>query len=283
MHIVRPLSSYFRPENIVDPKHCGAVAWSDFNRSFHKLQQDPWWRINESTKASLGLRILRLLISYYVHRVDGFLNLRGKAQVLALFRKHLPSNPDIVYFGAEAGWEAIILQSILGHRGRVLLIDNDPVAHQRYTLANDKVEILIPTKLSTKRFVLRRDRKRIEYLQQDLFEVECSTSFDIGIDWGLVEHFLDSSKITLIRKMRQFLRCGGWQISSVPKDSYVNRLFYRAFCDELNFGHRELMTLSELHEVLVKGGFEVIESLELLDSFVVLSRKSPESAGERLF
>ena len=76
---------------------------------------------------------------------------------------------------------------------------------------------------------------------------------------GLIEHFDDAGKRRLLAHFRRFLKPGGLQICSCPRDRLAVRLFYRAFADELNVGYRELMTLRELAE-RIEGAGGVIES-----------------------
>ena len=105
---------------------------------------------------------------------------------------------------------------------------------------------------------MKRDLDRWRYLRQNFFDVAPEPRFDVGIDWGLIEHFPDPGKRKLITHFRKFLTPGGLQICSSPRDRLAVRLFYRAFADELNTGYRELMTLRELVE-RIEGAGGVIE------------------------
>jgi hypothetical protein len=257
MHITEPPSRFFDPARIVSPQTCGDVSWTDFNRSFHRLQNLDWWKINEGTRENAGWRIIRLILSYYLYRTDAYTCRTKKIAGFEKLRPKLPRNPDIVYFGAEAGTEALLLQQLLGNQGQVLLIDRDEGAYERFLEADHPPSF----------------RNRVRYCRENLFEGPVEASFDIGIDWGLLEHFPGDRKKALLRRMQEFIRPGGFQISSVPKNSWGNRLFYRAFSDEVNFGYRELMSRSEFQAVVESGGNLVLDHWEMIDSHVILSQK----------
>lgn len=174
MHVTEPVSRYFDPTGIVSPQTCGEVSWTDFNRSFHRLQHLKWWKVNRDTEEkNPAWRLTRLLLSFYIHLVDGYNGRHQKIEGFKKMRLKLPANPSIVFFGAEAGWEALILQQLLGDQGRVMLIDNDEGAYERFCEANHPASF----------------RDRVRYRREDLFDVTSDASFDIGIDWGLLEHF----------------------------------------------------------------------------------------------
>lgn len=272
MHVVEPHSRNFDPSRVVSPESHGAVAWSDFNRSFHRLQQTDWRQINADTEKSIFWRALRRAIACYAQHTGAYLDLKGKANFFARFQHHLPRNPNIVFFGAEAGWEALLLQAFLGDNGRVMLIDDDSEAYERYLDASDEMEVAVPSSSQSKQLRLKRDRKRIEYRREDLFTIPAHGDFDIAIDWGLIEHFPGTGKSELIRQMQRFVRPGGWHISAVPRDAWLNRIFYRAFSDELNFGYRELMTRREFESLWEGTGLRIVESVSVLDSVAILAQ-----------
>ena len=278
MHVVGPPSKHFDPSKVKLPESHGAVAWGDFNRSFHRLQHTDWRQINAESEAPFFWKVLRWAIAFYAQRTDAYLDLQGKANLFARFQHHLPRHPDVVYFGAEAGWEPLLLQALLGGDGRVLLIDDDREAYERYLDASDEVVLDAPESGKSEsseleQIVLRRDRQRIEYQRQNLFDIPPVAEFDIAIDWGLLEHFPGESKLPLIDQMQQFVRPGGWHISAVPRDSWQNRVFYRAFSDELNFGYRELMTCSEFENLWETAGVKIVDSVKMLDSVVILAQR----------
>ncbi len=152
------------------------------------------------------------------------------------------------------------------------LIDEDPAAYDRFLRAPVSVRVRAPRGSDRPELLVKRDLDRWRYLRQNFFDVTPEPRFDVGIDWGLIEHFPDPGKATLITHFRKFLKPDGLQISSSPRDRLAVRLFYRAFADELNTGYRELMTLRELAERIEAAGGVVEHRLTLPAHNVVAYR-----------
>lgn len=265
-----PLAREFNPRNVADPARNGAMDWTAFNERFDRLLASDWRRINEGTSFGLTRRLLRLALACAQQKRNSILDFRGK--IRAFSRMNVRANPDIVFFGAEAGWEAAMIQALFGSGGKVVLIDRDPVAYERFLKAPAMVRVPAPRGWKDPWIVVQRDPSRIEYLRQDFFDVERTSSFDVGIDWGLIEHYEDAGKRAVLDHFKGFLNPGGLQISSCPRDCLAVRLFYRAFSDELNWGYRELMTLDELSAHLTKAGYRVEAGFTLTAHNVVASR-----------
>lgn len=244
MRLVRPLSRQFDPANVPDADSTGEVDWSGFNSNFERLVGSGWRKVNRHAKCSLPWRLLRLSLAFLQHRRNAILDFEGKLGVLS--RLDIPPNPSIVQFGAEVGWEAALVQALFGDQGEVLLIDSDPMAYRRFMRAPQHVRVRAPRGSGRRWIDVLRDPARVEYARQDFFRMAAPGSFDVGIDWGLIEHYDDQGKRALISLFGSFLRPQGLQISACPRDRLSVRLFYRAFAEELNFGYRELMTLREL-------------------------------------
>ena len=261
MWLTRPLARGFDPDRVKDPERSGAVDWALFNANFERFLNTHWWRVNEGHHGPAWLRALRLGIACAQQRRDAIHDFAGKAA--ALFRLPVPTDPNIVFFGAEAGWEAAILQALFGAGGEVVLIDEDPAAYDRFLRAPRSVRVRAPRGSGRRELLVERDPDRWRYLRVNVFDVEPEGRFDVGIDWGLIEHFPDPGKRKLIAHFRKFLKPGGLQISSCPRDRLAVRLFYRAFADELNTGYRELMTLRELAERIEAAGGVVENRLTL--------------------
>ena len=252
MWVTRPLARGFDPERIQDPERSGAVDWALFNANFERFLNTPWQQVNRGYRGPAWLRPLRLGIACAQQRRDAIHDFAGKAA--ALSRLPVPPDPSIVFFGAEAGWEAAILQALFGAGGEVVLIDEDPAAHDRFLRAPRSVRVRAPRGSARRELLIERDLDRWLYLRQNFFDATPEPRFDVGIDWGLIEHFPDPGKANLIAHFRKFLKPNGLQISSSPRDRLAVRLFYRAFADELNTGYRELMTLPELAERIEAAG-----------------------------
>lgn len=244
MRLALPLSRRFDHGNVANPERTGDVDWSRFNSSFERLLRMRWRDVNRDVDCSMPRRMLRLCLAYQQERRDAVLDFEGKLRAFSKLK--LPPNPRIVQFGAEVGWEAALLQALFGDRGKVLLIDSDPMAYRRYLRSPTRARVRAPRGWNRDWIGIKRDLERIEYAREDFFRVNAPGSFDVGIDWGLIEHYDDPGKQSLISLFRTFLSPDGVQICACPRDRLAVRLFYRAFSDELNFGHRELMTLKEL-------------------------------------
>lgn len=272
MRLTEPLSRHFDEALVVEPERRGGVAWGQFNEHYHRLQLEPWSRINRDTDHPWHRRVRRLVMAWFVQRTGALLDLKRKARIISRFP--LPRDPDIVFFGAEVGWEAVLVQALFGAGGRVVLVDCDPMAFRRYQEAPPELEVRAPPGFPTRTLTLRRDPARIEYVQADFFDWCEPDAFDVGIDWGLLEHYPGPHKRAVMARFQRCLRAGGQQITAVPRDSLPTRSFYRTFSDELNFGYRELASMDEFAVMLEDGGFEVIERVATSTTCVALARAS---------
>lgn len=277
MKLTLPLSAEFDPERINAPERTGAVDWTRFNANFDRLVGQRWQDVNRGVRCSLPRRILRLALAFAQQQRDAISDLSGKARILSAL--DIPRDPDIVYFGAEAGWEAALIQALFGNGGRIVLIDQDARAYQRFLDAPTSARVQAPKGWKEPWIVVDRDPGKIEYLREDFFTSEAGTQFDVGIDWGLIEHFDDDGKLALVRRIRQFLRPGGLQICSCPRNRPAVRLFYRAFADELNLGYRELMTLRELVGHLERADCRIERQFRLAAHNVVAYRAPQRPEG----
>jgi hypothetical protein len=268
-----PLSDEFDPRHVVDPARNGAVDWTGFNERFDRLLASPWRRINEGTSYGWPRRLVRLALAYGQQKRTSILDFTGKIRVLS--QMNIPANPDIVFFGAEAGWEAAMIQALFGSGGKTVLIDSDPRAYERFLEAPTEVRVRAPREWKEPWIVVRRDPSRMEYLRESFFDVDRPSEFDVGIDWGLIEHYGDTDKQGLLDLFRRFLKPGALEISSCPRNCLAVRLFYRAFSDELNWGYRELMSLDELSAHLKRAGYRVEARFTLAAHNVVASSPEP--------
>lgn len=271
MRVTLPLARGFDPAAVSDPERCGAVDWAHFNANFERFLNTPWRQVNRGFQGPRWLRALRLALAFAQHQRGAIHDFDGKARALSRFR--VPPNPSIVFFGAEAGWEAAILQALFGAGGEVALIDQDPAAHERYRHEPASTRVRAPNGWNPRQLEVKRDLGRWRYLRQNFFDVAPDGRFDVGIDWGLIEHFDDQGKRNLIAHFRKFLKPGGIQISSTPRDRLAVRLFYRAFADELNVGYRELMTLDELTDG-IKGAGGIVEHKSTLPAHNIVAYRN---------
>lgn len=272
MRLTLPLSPEFERANIAAAGSTGDVEWSRFNSNFERLLTMDWREVNRNAKCSLPLQMLRACMACLQQRRNAVLDFEGKLRCFS--RLDIPRNPSVVQFGAEVGWEAAMLQALFGDEGRLLLIDSDPMAFERFQRAPLSVRGRMPRGSKQRWIEVRREPERIEYAREDFFRLEAPGTFDVGIDWGLIEHYDDSGKQRLISLFRRFLNPGGVQICACPRDRLSVRLFYRAFAEELNFGYRELMTLKELESHLLQGGAKIVSSHRLFAHNIVVYRFS---------
>lgn len=271
MRVTGPQSRDFDAAGVVDPARRGGVAWDQFNRHYERLQVDSWRRINRRRRYGPARAVQRLVMAWFIQRSGAILDLDRKAEMLSRFP--IPADPDVVFFGAEVGWEAALVQALFGDGGRVVLVDADDAAYERFRNAPRELEVRAPSNRGERRLRLVRDPERIEYVRRDLFDWSEPAAFDVGIDWGLVEHFEGDRKRALLRRFQEFLRPGGLEITAVPRDSFWTRSFYDAFTDELNFGYRELMSPEEHVAVLRGAGWEIVQSTATATTSVALARK----------
>lgn len=275
MHVTLPLSRFYDADQVVEPEHRGQVAWSLFNEHYQRLQNEPWSKINRGTSHPWHVRLRRLWMAWYVQRTGALLDLERKARILARFP--LPRDPDVVFFGAEVGWEALLVQALFGAGGRCVLVDVDARAYQRHVEAPRTLRVKAPPGRPRPRgwLELVREPSRLEYVRADFFDWAEPDAFDVGIDWGLLEHFPGEGKRRVMDRFHASLRPGAYQISAVPRDSWATRMFYATFPDELNFGYRELLGAHEHEETLRSGGFEVVALHASPTTVVALARRPP--------
>jgi hypothetical protein len=267
-----PLSRNYDARNVSDPRRAGEVDWTRFNENFGRLLTTDWRQVNEGTSYGLSRRLLRLVVAYAQQRHHAIQDFDSKLRIFS--RMAIPPNPNIVVFGAEVGWEAALIQALFGNGGKVLLIDSDPAAYQRFLNAPPTVRVRAPRGSKNRWLVVRRDTPGVEYLRRDFFDVPSTEEFDIGIDWGLIEHYPDSGKQAALAVFKKFLKPGGLHITSCPRNRLIVRLFYRAFSDELNLGYRELMSLDELGAHVCAAGCHPEDRFKLAAHNVVTWRQT---------
>ena len=272
MRLTLPQSPEFEGANVAAADSTGGVEWSRFNSNFERFLATDWREVNRNARCSLPLRLLRAGLAFVQQRRNAVLDFEGKLRFFSGL--DLPRNPSVVHFGAEVGWEAAMLQALFGDEGRLLLIDSDPVAYERFKRAPLSVRARMPRGSKQRWIEICRDPARIEYAREDFFRMEAPGTFDVGIDWGLIEHYDDPGKQRLISLFRRFLNPRGVQICACPRDRLAVRLFYRAFAEELNFGYRELMTLKELESHLLQGGARIVSKHKLSAHNIVVYRLS---------
>lgn len=143
--------------------------------------------------------------------------------------------PEILELGAATGFLTRMLLNMYGGQGT--LIDNCEESYQRF--------------ISTK----SGDADKINYVIQDIFQLDLEQKYDIVCSFGLIEHFVDKSEVIGVHK--KFLKKDGYLVILIPLDSNLSRTFFEIH-PELNLGYRELMSRTEFREILNKSGFQVL-------------------------
>ncbi len=142
--------------------------------------------LSQDVGCSRPRRLLRLLLTFLQQKSNTALDFEGKLGGLSKLR--IPPNPNIVYFGAEAGWEAAILQALFGREGKVVLINQDPMAYQRFLHAPRSVRVRAPRGSKEPWVIVELDPAAMQYIRNAFFEFQTNTKFDVGIDRGFFEH-----------------------------------------------------------------------------------------------
>ena len=94
------------------------MDWTEFNGNFERLLSTDWRRVNDGASCRLSRRLLRLVFAYAQQKRNAILDFEGKIRIFS--RMQIPADPNIVFFGAEVGWEAALIQALFGsdHRPR---------------------------------------------------------------------------------------------------------------------------------------------------------------------
>lgn len=146
------------------------------------------------------------------------------------------SSPKIIELGAATGFTSKWLVNEYG--GEALLVDSSKESHAAFMQ-------------DQKHF------KSLNYLLEDIFELELESDFDLSCSFGLVEHFSNKNEVLNVHK--KFLKNIGYSIILVPLDTPLSRVFYEVH-PELNLGYRELLTKKEFVDVLEESGLEIIRT-----------------------
>lgn len=144
-------------------------------------------------------------------------------------------NPKILELGAATGFLTRWLLSQYGGAG--VLVDKSKASFKAYTELKDNL------------------KRHIKYINEDLFRLELTETFDLVCSFGLIEHFIDKKGVLAAHK--KFTAVNGIIIILVPLDSPLSRAFLELH-PELNLGYRELLREKELKKILTENGFEVV-------------------------
>lgn len=163
------------------------------------------------------------------------MNLSLSKLIKNLLKNFHIKEPNILELGAATGLLTRVLISMYGGRGT--LVDNCEESYQRFINTNSEVS------------------DKINYVIQDIFQLEMEQKYDVVCSFGLIEHFVDKREIMNVHK--KFLKKDGYLIILIPLDSNLSRAFFEIH-PELNLGYRELLNRTEFREILIGSGFKVL-------------------------
>lgn len=247
------------------------VQWEHFNRRFHDLfsTQVPAERSRLRRRAlrqAGGLRIgpligtleeiLQLEVWNYVQRVeDAVWDPRGKR---ALFEGLDVERPEILFLGAADGYEAMqLLATYPG--GHAVLVDYDDFCRtERFGKFPAAYPFIGRNPATGDRKVYRKDDLEIDFVVEDIKNLDYGPEFDIVLSVGLVEHFPDELKPMAFEWHRRFLKPAGRAIFTTPRRELRSKAFYLVMGEIMNFGYRELMDARQLGRYAWENGFEIL-------------------------
>lgn len=247
------------------------IQWEHFNRSFHELfstdipaERSRLWR--RLSRQAAGLRFRQLLetledavqlhVWNYVQRVeDAVWDPRGKR---ALFEGLDVERPEILFLGAADGYEAMqLLATYPG--GHATLVDYDAFCRtERFGKFPASYPFLGPDPATGGWKVHRRDDMAIDFVVEDIKDLDYGPRFDIVLSVGLVEHFPDELKPMAFDWHRRFLKPGGYAILTTPRREVRSKTFYLLMGEIMNFGYRELMDARQLGRYAWENGFDIL-------------------------
>jgi cyclopropane fatty-acyl-phospholipid synthase-like methyltransferase len=97
----------------------------------------------------------------------------------------------------------------------------------------------------------------IDYVVEDIRNLDYGAEFDIVLSVGLIEHFPDAYKPLCFDFHRRFVKPGGWVVMTTPRDQVRSRAYYSIMADRLNFGYRELMDVWQMGLYATENGFDI--------------------------
>ncbi|SFG19132.1 Methyltransferase domain-containing protein [Halobacillus alkaliphilus] len=247
------------------------TSWTLFNKSFHEwFIKDVPKEIGNSkhhflkslrtfkpaeVKQALG-EVIQLQLWNYIHRVqDGIWDPRGKR---ALFEGLHLTRPRILFLGAAEGYEAMQLGAMYPG-AEIVMVDYDEYCKTtRFKDFPDSYPFLGENPRTGHPAVYYKDDLNIEYVVEDIRNLDFNKEFDIVLSVGLLEHFPDEYKHEVADWHRRFLKPGGYAIMTTPRNQVRSRLYYRIMADVMNHTYRELMTVEQMGLYMYENGFDIL-------------------------
>jgi len=249
------------------------TSWQYFNRAFHEWfvkdvpteQQEKKEAFKKSLgsfnpkaiKAALG-DVTRIQLWNYAHRIeDGVWDPRGKR---ALFEGLDIKKPRILFLGAAEGYEAMQLAAMYPGADVVMIDYDEYCKTTRFQEFPETYPFLGDNPNTGQTSVYYKDDFNIEYVVDDIRNLDYGKEFDIVLSVGLLEHFPDEYKPEVVDWHRKFLKTGGYAIFTTPRNQFKSRMYYRIMADVMNHTYRELMTLEQMGLYIYENGFDIVQS-----------------------
>lgn len=247
------------------------MSWEMFNKSFHEwFEKDVPTELSETGKsfwramAKFDFQEVKTALSDYIqlsvwnyaHRIsDGIWDPRGKR---ALFQGLDVEKPRILFLGAAEGYEGMQLYSMYPG-GEVVLVDYDEYCKtHRFGDFPESYPFLGYNPETGSPRVWYKNQMKIEYIVDDIRNLNFGPEFDIVISVGLLEHFPDEMKPEVLEWHRKFLKPSGYVIMTTPRHHVKTRLFYTIMEEVMNHTYRELMTVTQMGLYLYENGFDIL-------------------------
>ncbi|WP_231572564.1 bifunctional 2-polyprenyl-6-hydroxyphenol methylase/3-demethylubiquinol 3-O-methyltransferase UbiG [Halobacillus sp. BBL2006] len=247
------------------------TSWTYFNKAFHEwFVKDVAGEMKESRtnflkslgtfkpteiRTALG-EIVKLQLWNYAHRIqDGIWDPRGKR---AMFEGLHLKKPRILFLGAAEGYEAMQLGAMYPG-AEIVMVDYDEYCKTtRFADFPESYPFLGENPRTGGSTVVYKDELNIEYVVDDIRNLDFGKEFDIVLSVGLLEHFPDEYKHEVADWHRRFLKPGGYAILTTPRNQVRSRLYYRVMADVMNHTYRELMTVEQMGLYMYESGFDIL-------------------------
>ncbi|WP_255437703.1 bifunctional 2-polyprenyl-6-hydroxyphenol methylase/3-demethylubiquinol 3-O-methyltransferase UbiG [Thalassobacillus sp. CUG 92003] len=247
------------------------TSWTYFNQAFHEWfskdvpleQQVAKQNFLTSIKRFKPGQIkealhdvVQIQLWNYVHRIqDGIWDPRGKR---ALFEGLDINKPRILFLGAAEGYEAMQLAAMYPG-AEVVLVDYDAYCKTtRFQEFPESYPFLGENPSTGQPKVYYKDDFDIEYVVDDIRNLDYGPTFDIVLSVGLLEHFPDEYKHEVADWHRRFLKPGGYVVMTTPRAQMKSKLYYHIMADVMNHTYRELMTVEQMGKYMYDNGFDIL-------------------------
>ncbi|MFD1019154.1 class I SAM-dependent methyltransferase [Thalassobacillus hwangdonensis] len=247
------------------------TSWTFFNKAFHEwFQKDVPAEMQEAkkqffssirsfkpsqVKQALG-DVVKIQLWNYVHRMqDGIWDPRGKR---ALFEGLDVKHPRILFLGAAEGYEAMQLAAMYPE-AEVVMVDYDEYCKTtRFADFPDSYPFLGENPATGSQKIYYKNDFNIEYVVDDIRNLDYGKEFDIVLSVGLLEHFPDEYKHEVVDWHRKFLKDGGYVVMTTPRSQVRSKLYYQIMADVMNHTYRELMTVEQMGLYMYENGLDIL-------------------------